>query len=603
MGNLKYFSLLIAAGMFAACSDNLENGGNVNEGPNTGEGYVKVAINLPSVSSSRAFDESTDLNDGDGSEYDVKNGIIAFFEQAKTGAGVANDEKAAKLVKAYYMAGLTDNKYDTDNPNHVTATVTVQTLDAPLLSGENNQMYALVILNNGKNNSIVSVENDGKRLSFKSGDAPIILEAGTSTIDDLYGKWFLNTSDITSAENGFLMLNSPLYNGTNAQTLVPVTVSKTKEGAETANIYVERVVAKVDVSINTASSDYFTETISTSSMSGLKVKKDGTIYSGDKVVFVNTATGPDTEKLGWTLNVTNKNTKPLRDVSSIATWLGYTTIKSYFIGNTAVYEEGTDPKISWNRIYWAIDNNYDATATDFNVYNETNKPEDKSWGGYSTSTTTGIAPQYCLENTAHAADVKDNNTTAVLIKATYWVEGFDDDDKSFFMIGDDAATVNTSDFLKRIEEKLSVSSGSLSIKTNVDGGYYESAVNTEGVSGLRSLIEGIPENEGGTNYDNMLADLGTIRYYKDGGCYYYAVPIKHFNDITKPEGEITDANFLGAYGVVRNNWYQITINSVSGPGAPGVTDPGEGGVEDEEGYIECSINILSWAKRTQGVEL
>ena len=596
MGNLKYFSLLIAAGMFAACSDNLENAGNVNEGPKTGEGYVKVAINLPSVSSSRAFNESTDLNDGDGSEYDVKNGIIAFFEQAKTGAGVANDEKAAKLVKAYYMAGLTDNKYDTDNPNHVTATVTVQTLDAPLLSGENNQMYALVILNNGKNNSIVSVENDGKRLSFKSGDAPIILEAGTSTIDDLYGKWFLNTSDITSAENGFLMLNSPLYNGTNAQTLVPVTVSSDPDQAETANIYVERVVAKVDVSINTTSpGDYFTE----NNRSGLKVKKDGSIYTGDKVVFIDGNDGAP--KLGWTLNVTNKNTKPLRDVSDVATWAGYDYAD--FIGNTAVYEEGTDPKISWKRIYWAIDNNYDATATDFNVYNETNKPEDKSWRGYSTSTTTGIVPQYCLENTAHAADVKNNNTTAVLIKATYWVDEIaDTEDKSFFMIGDDAATVNTSDFLKRIEEKLSVSSESLSIKTNVDGGYYESAVNTEGVSGLRSLIEGIPENEGGTNYDNMLADLGTIRYYKDGGCYYYAVPIKHFT-IDKPSGTIDDTNYLGAYGVVRNNWYQITINSVSGPGAPGVTDPGEGGVEDEEGYIECSINILSWAKRSQNVDL
>ena len=586
MGNLKYFSLLMAAGMFAACSDNLENAGNENDGPKTGEGYVKVAINLPSVSSSRAFDESTDLNDGDGSEYDVKNGIIAFFEQAKTGAGDANDEKAAKLVKAYYMAGLTDNKFDTDNPNHVTATVAVQTLDAPLLSGANNQMYALVILNNGKNNSIVSVENDGKRLSFKSGDAPIILEAGTSTIDDLYGKWFLNTSDITSAENGFLMLNSPLYNGTNAQTLVPVTVSKTKEGAETANIYVERVVAKVDVTGNWV--DF------TNNRQGLNVKEDGSIYTGDKVVFIDSNTGA--EPLGWTLNVTNKNTKPLRDVSGIATWLSYETIKSYFIGNTAVYEEGTQPNIiSWKRIYWAIDNNYDDTATDFNVYNETNKPEDKSWGDYSTSTTTGIVPQYCLENTAPAADVKNNNTTAVLIKATYWVDEIaDTEDKSFFMIDDDAATVTKADFLERVKNTLDPDdSDGLSLGlANVDGGYYK------GAGELKTLITGIS----GNSYDTALDRLGTIRYYKDGGCYYYAVPIKHFT-IDKPSGTIDDTNYLGAYGVVRNNWYQITINSVSGPGAPGVTDPGEGGVEDEEGYIKCSINILSWAKRTQDVDL
>ena len=590
MGNLKYFSLLIAAGMFAACSDNLENAGNVNDGPKTGEGYVKVAINLPSVSSSRATDgSSVNLDDGVEKEYAVKNGIIAFFEQTKTGAGDANDEKAAKFVKAYYMTSL--GKTDDPDDDHITSTVTVQTLDAPMLSGEHNQMYALVILNNGENNSIVSFENGGKSLSFKSGDAPIILEAGKSTINDLYGKWSLNASDITSDANGFLMLNSPLYNGTKAQTLVPVKVSSDPDQAETANIYVERVVAKVDVSINTTASpggDYFTE----NNRSGLRVKEDGSIYTGDKVVFIDDNDGAP--KLGWTLNVTNKNTKPLRNVSDVATWAAYNYAD--FIGNTAVYEEGTDPKISWKRIYWAIDNNYDDTATDFNVYNETNKPEDKSWGGYSTSTTTGIVPQYCLENTAPAANVKNNNTTAVLIKATYWVDEIaDSEDKSFFMIGDDAATVTKEDFLKRVKNTLDPDgSDGLSLDiANVDGGYYK------GAEKLKTLITGIS----GNTYDTALASLGTIRYYKDGGCYYYAVPIKHFNDITKPSGTIEDSNFLGAYGVVRNNWYQITINSVSGPGAPGVTDPGDGNVEDEEGYIECSINILSWAKRSQGVDL
>ena len=588
MGNLKYFSLLMAAGMFAACSDNLENAGNENDGPKTGEGYVKVAINLPSVSSSRAFEEPGSLDDGVEKEYAVKNGIIAFFEGVKTGG-----ENAAKLVKAYHMGTLTGTPDNPDNDKHVSSTVT-QTLDAPMLSDDKNQMYALVILNNGLNNSIVSVENDGKRLSFKNGsdgNTPIILEAGKSTINDLYGKWSLNASEITSDANGFLMLNSPLYNGTYAQTLVPVEVSSNPDQAKTANIYVERVVAKVDVSINTTSpGDYFTE----GDRSGLKVKEDGSIYTGDKVVFIDESA--DAPKLGWTLNVTNKNTKPLRNVASIATWLSYESIKSYFIGNTAVYEEGTQPNIiSWKRIYWAIDNNYDDTATDFNVYNETNKPKDESWGGYSTNTTTGIVPQYCLENTAPAAVVKNNNTTAVLIKATYWVDGIDAADKSFFMIGDDAATVTKADFLERVKNTLDPDdSDGLSLDlANVDGGYYK------GAGELKTLITGIS----GNNYDTALNELGTIRYYKDGGCYYYAVPIKHFNDITKPSGTIEDSNFLGAYGVVRNNWYQITINSVSGPGAPGVTDPGEGGVEDEEGYIKCSINILSWAKRSQGVEL
>ena len=598
MGNLKYFSLLMAAGMFAACSDNLENAGNGNDGPKTGEGYVKVAINLPSVSSSRATDgSSVNLDDGVEKEYAVKNGIIAFFEQAKASATDPDDEKDAKFVKAYYMS-LTFNEKGPDD-DHVTSTTgVIQTLNAPMLSNANNQMYALVILNNGKNNSIVSVDNGGESLSFKNGsdgNTPIILEPG-STIDGLYGNWLLNAGNITSDENGFLMLNSPLYNSGNVQTLVPVTVSSDPNNAETANIYVERVVAKVDVSINTSSSDYFTETSGepSSTKSGLSVKKDGSIYTGDKVVFVDTNDGA--EPLGWTLNVTNKNTKPLRDVSDVTTWDDYDYAD--FIGNTSTDISG------FARIYWAKDNNYDATATDFNVYNTKENKLPATWGGYSSGVGTvseTIAPQYCLENTAPAASVKDNNTTAVLIKATYWVDGIDAADKSFFMIGDDAATVNTSDFLERVKNTLdpdglaSTSLESLAI-ADVDGGYYT------GATELRSLISNIPANSETNSYDDKLASLGTIRYYKDGGCYYYAVPIKHFT-ITKPSGTIEDSNFLGAYGVVRNNWYQITINSVSGPGAPEITDPGDEGVEDEEAYIKCSINVLSWAKRTQGVEL
>ena len=51
MGKFKFFSLLMAAGMFAACSDNLENAGNGNEGDTlTGEkGYVNIGINLPTT--------------------------------------------------------------------------------------------------------------------------------------------------------------------------------------------------------------------------------------------------------------------------------------------------------------------------------------------------------------------------------------------------------------------------------------------------------------------------------------------------------------------------------------------------------------------------
>lgn len=53
--------MLTATLAMAACSDSLDESDNTGQGPLTGEGYVKVAINMPSVSSTRAFNESTDL--------------------------------------------------------------------------------------------------------------------------------------------------------------------------------------------------------------------------------------------------------------------------------------------------------------------------------------------------------------------------------------------------------------------------------------------------------------------------------------------------------------------------------------------------------------
>lgn len=75
MKKVKYLAMLLAAGMFAACSDNLEDTGAGNAGgttPVTGEGYVKVAINMPTTSGgmSRADDGSyVDLDDGLENEY------------------------------------------------------------------------------------------------------------------------------------------------------------------------------------------------------------------------------------------------------------------------------------------------------------------------------------------------------------------------------------------------------------------------------------------------------------------------------------------------------------------------------------------------------
>ena len=599
MGNLKYFSLLIAAGMFAACSDNLENAGNVNEGPKTGEGYVKVAINLPSVSSSRAGDPT--LDDGAENEYKVKNGIIAFFEGTNNGA-----EDNAVFVKAYDLGDLSeknsDDKNDNGTPDHISTTVTT-ILNVPKPAGDN-KIYALAILNNGSTDNIVSVNGQGNQLTFyeNTGDY-IIINEGDNFKSLIDASWSIDAATVSGATDGFLMLNSPLYKTEQSvkkiQTLVPVIVHDTEpDNSTTADkIFVERIVAKVDLELPDATSN------------GKYTIPDGA-YAGSEVIFTE-----EGSKLGWVLNVTNKTTKPVRDVSDYSTWSGYTSISSYFFGTSAV--DGVQG--SWSRIYWAKDNNYDKSYlngsnepdlekvnADFNVYSmddETAADGSKiKWGPYSTTGTSAkVNAQYCLENTdvavlttGNVLNLNEYNITSVLIKTKFNIKktGENDKDYSFFTIGDLANTYTTTQFLDYVAEKCNITSPhGLTIKEGAKAGYYD------GAAELKTLINGFTD----TTHDSELNNLGKVAYYLDGDCYYYAAPIQHF-ELDKPAGDITNDNYLGKYGVVRNNWYNIKINKVSAPGLPEITDPEEP-VEKEEGYIKCEINVLSWAKRSQGVNL
>lgn len=556
----KNMAWMLAATMtMAACSDSLDESDSTGQGPLTGEGYVKVAINMPSVSSTRAGDPT--FADGDANEYAVKSGIIAFFE--------GTTETDATFVKAYDLGNLIQNDIAT---NGQVSTVVSQIIEAPFKKDATHTMYALVILNSGPTGAkLATVDSSTGNLTLENGSTTDIQFTSGAATTNLYTEWNLDVATADFPTNGFLMLNAPLYNSTKTQTLVPVTVYASKDAADVATadeIYVERIVGKVNVVIkNNATSLTVT----------------GGAYANDKVIFSETGNN----KLGWVLNVTNKNTKPLRDVSELSTWIGYTQHQGNFIGTTKVTDD-------WVRIYWAKDNNYAEASTtnyDFTVF-DSNGSMPRTWGGYTTTAATNA--QYCLENTETSANYRKNNTTSVVIKAKYDINGDGaSSDASFFIMDKIANTMNETDFLNAI--KANVTNGNsltLSIVADAKAGYYEGTK-------LKSLIDGLD----GVSDEDLNA-LGEVRYYKDGECYYSIVPIKHFNEITYTPGETpVDEKHLGRYGVVRNNWYELTINSVSGPGEPTIEPGGEDPVDEEEGYINCTINVLSWAKRSQSVEL
>jgi hypothetical protein len=128
--------------------------------------------------------------------------------------------------------------------------------------------------------------------------------------------------------------------------------------------------------------------------------------------------------------------------------------------------------------------------------------------------------------------------------------------------------------------------------------------------GTETAENGDGKTNGAPTHDEIIkvnAQLnGQIKTYLDGVCYYIG-RIKHFGNDETPWSQGNDTygtpgnnlNWLGRYGVLRNNWYDLKVNSISGPGEPVIPDTPDTPDDDNYNYINLSVKVLKWAKRGQ----
>ena len=98
-------------------------------------------------------------------------------------------------------------------------------------------------------------------------------------------------------------------------------------------------------------------------------------------------------------------------------------------------------------------------------------------------------------------------------------------------------------------------------------------------------------------------------YHYNDGKMYYNVPIEHYR--TNKASKVYDANGAvdvveGEYGIVRNHYYQLNINTISKLGAAVHDDTEEIVPDADENVTYCvgaTINILSWKVVNQIVDL
>lgn len=588
----KTLLALLAAGALTACSDSSDvTTDNGTKWDAEGNGYVTISLNCP-MSANRANDQ---FDDGNKEEYAVKDATLLLF---------AGDSESAATFAGGYKVSTTFSNF-ADTPNQITST---SKITRKIAQTTGTKIYAYVILN-GVSNGIVTFGNGATTSS--TGDAVKIGKTDLSASTTFGAFQDIITAIPVDISKGFVMTNAPLASakGNDAGTITITSTTDVTNGiystAEEAaanpagTIYVERAVAKVTLA-------------------------DGN--TGDKKVK---NTELDYQIMGWTLDNTNSKEYVARNTSDVDAGAWKYVSKGFanpaetdyrFIGTKPV-ENG----VSLYRTYFAKDVNF-SKADYTGDYTLTSLASNATVDG-ALSTVNDYKPQYCLENTFDVDAQNEAYTTRAIVKVHIGTAGSTDD---MYMYQNDANTYKALTGMNT--DILGVINGLDAVKavgTASDLTFTETSGDERTASIVSFKIENTTYSASSADNDltlfNTVKDfIGTISIYRQG-CAYYQVLIKHFGDDLTPWNDASyaanddypavsaaniypttnrDANYLGRYGVLRNNWYDLSVTGVNTIGSSDVPTDSETTTDDQiESYISVKINILSWAKRAQSAVL
>lgn len=591
MKKVKLFSFALAALMLGACSseDVIDNGGNGTVLPGE-KGYISLGINLPTTPSTRATNTNNDqFADGTSDEYAVNNAALLIFE--------GTDEEHATFTGGYSL-GKTFT--------HVGGNITSQyKVTQAIKKPTKGDLYALVVVNGG--NVLKTEDNDA---TWKLNGT--VLGDNTTLASFNQVAQTISASALANTTDGFFMTNAPLYSvagganqnpsGGELSTLTLINAENVYSTADEANanpaasVYVERAVAKVTVK-----------------------GTNGNLTTNNNIAY---------DCQGWTFDVTNKKTYLVRNMSDANNWWAYNVSGNYrFVGSAAV-----GPNLF--RTYWGVDPNYSSyISNDFNMMTGT-APRDEALTAMYTDDKPVAG--YCLENTFNVANQNQDQTTRVIVAAKLG------DGSDFYIINNDKGTLYDLDaVIKAIkaeylanpdvvkalkdpttglipgnsigEDDLEVAFDESKEKTGGNLPVAEVTINNSSLFQNNQIPEVLTE-EGNTDIITAVNAGKKVSYYK-GGIAYYPVMIQHFGDDLTPWSD-TDAqngvsypapdaenNWLGRYGVLRNNWYEINVTGIRDIGYAEVPEVYNTPDDPVNSYISVEINVLSWAKRTQDVNL
>lgn len=370
--------------------------------------------------------------------------------------------------------------------------------------------------------------------------------------------------------------SSTLFFMSNANGLVTIPLTALKSTAQEAEgspveVHLDRLLAKISV----------------------KERQGGASITTSDVVF-------DRDRpLTWYLDVVNKKTFPIRRFALLS---------------DGTMESESNSTASIRSMIYAEDPNFALADNDeqsFVKWGSADHPPYATWISDDKQDPALRTYQYTFENTMNLATQSSNDWnkyTTCIILDTYLIyknllsnpsilDDEDDPGRNYFsclLVKSD----NTTGWMVFTHEQASywLQTG---FPTSTD------VSTSELLTLLADKIREVQQDytSGNANAFNFLAstslgkDKSSFKSYKAVtyhplGLNRYSSPVRHF-----PAGSSNpEKNTYGFYGVVRNNHYTLTINSITGPGT--------GIYEWDNRFISAQISITPWYKRDfQGEDL
>ena len=583
----KLWTIPVTVLLLTACSTETLTDSTTTPTGDDAVSFARLNVYLPSVPTTRAYSPDAGADD----EFKVTGKTRIFLFENEKGADAKSEDDYQFLYEAEPTDWISQFDKDAKGDEYQGAESFIIKLQGANKSYAD--LYALVVLNG--DNIPAPYANE----TFGHYNAAVSLATGDNT-----------TTYFGGTANGFFMANAANGNVASDKpdptVLVPLKLYNSPDAAKKGpgnNIYVERNAVKVTV---------------TSDNTSYKLKSDAKV----------TVT-----PLAWTLTNTNLKMYPFHKVAGLRTGgtNSYTDIWSTKAsdGSTVACRFLGPAFDGFRRTLWSMDPNYSTVQTaEFHVAEA--KEVTTAFSTSATETTKAVYyPLYCAENTFDIAHMMKGQTTAVIVKAqltgstdaTYaneaqaaakphrftrgntsgvtdncygnnghvWSEGYfaklvaETAGKVFGIPTLTADNVNLAPLLRHINDSLT--------EKNFTGLKKDNVAFTPNPAQLKEL--------------NIR--IGPITGYEGGICYYIAY-IRHFDDKETPwkSGDPTyvgsdnsvdyNAKYLGRYGVVRNNWYDLSIQDFAYPGSPDIPTPKPTAPDDDNSTILLNVKVNPWAK-------